>query len=99
MATQKFKTGDTVEFFSRRNTPRRVGKVIWARGADPKGASQLWQELHPLCATNFTHAVGRPTRGYLVEVRGPFGGRMLFAPLEANMTLAQGTPELKEPHQ
>jgi hypothetical protein len=85
MVTQKFKVGDTVEFFSRRNTPRRVGKVIWAKGAEPKGSERIWEELLPLDAQRLTYVVRRPLWGYIVEVRGPRGGRKLFAPLEANM--------------
>lgn len=91
MATQQFKVGDVVEFFSRRNTPRRVGKVIWAKGTEPKGSERIWDDLLPLDAQRLTYVVRRPTHHYIVEVLGPRGGRQLFAPLEANMKLDQGT--------
>lgn len=93
MPKQKFKMGDTVEFFARHNSdPRHVGKVIWARGDNLKSFGTIRDELVPLGAAHFCFSVGGPGRGYIVEVIGPKGGRKLFAPREAHMTLTQDTP-------
>lgn len=93
MPKQKFKVGDTVRFFARyHRDPRHVGKVIWALGGTLKSFDTIREELVPLGARHFCFSVGSPGRGYIVEVLGPKGGRRLFAPREANMTLDQGAP-------
>ncbi len=93
MPKQKFKVGDVVKFFARHpRDPRHTGKVLWARGDDLKSFCTIRDELVPLGAAHFCFSVGGPGRGYVVEVIGPKGGRKIFAPREANMTLDQGTP-------
>ncbi len=87
MNRRNFKVGDEVTWPQRGpSRPWHRGRVIWAR--DPAGSDSLRSvrsDLEKLRARHYATTVLNPSRGYLVEVLGPLGGRSLYAPLALNM--------------